>query len=124
MAVERGRLLRSLFDRRGMYDAWNWTGAGSGVLPGSIEYRYSTQGAGLFGDWYSAPITSVSGGRVHIEMSLDLVEGSDNHRSCVNTPSKNLGYIYSYEFTRSHIDNILIYIIPIFFHHIINEFHQ
>ena len=81
---------------------------GSGVLPSSIEYRYSTQGAGLFGDWYSAPITSISGGRVHIEMSLDLVEGSDNH-----VQFQSSDYVGNYALSREF--NIIVNSAPVIF---------
>jgi hypothetical protein len=53
---------------------------GSGINLGTVEYRMSTQGVGLFGDWLQAPISSVDrAGVVHIEMELKFREGISNY---------------------------------------------
>jgi len=52
---------------------------GSGVVPDSVQYRYSTSGKGLFGDWIDAPINSITDNVVHIEMVMDLAEGVENY---------------------------------------------
>jgi hypothetical protein len=52
--------------------------AGSGVIPSTIQYRYSTAGLGLFGDWIEAPIISYSDGVAKISMELEFSEGDQN----------------------------------------------
>jgi hypothetical protein len=59
-------------DRHGSRD-------GSGVVPGSIEYRYSTSGVNLFGTWDRAPVISYLDGVAKVSMELTLAEGSDNY---------------------------------------------
>ncbi|MCK5774092.1 MAG: hypothetical protein KAH57_09930 [Thermoplasmata archaeon] len=51
---------------------------GSGVIPDSIEHRFSTGGKGLYGDWYLSPINSYESGVFHIEMEMDFAEGTEN----------------------------------------------
>jgi len=51
---------------------------GSGIVPSTIEYRYSTAGLGLFGDWLEAPIISYSDGVAKISMELEFSEGDQN----------------------------------------------
>ncbi len=53
---------------------------GSGVKEGTVEYRYSTAGKGLYGDWVEAPISSVNeDGVVHVEMELRFKAGDQNY---------------------------------------------
>jgi hypothetical protein len=53
---------------------------GSGIQLDTVEYRVSSQGLGQFGDWETAPISSIDdNGVVHVEMELDLREGSQNY---------------------------------------------
>jgi hypothetical protein len=52
---------------------------GSGVKADSIEFRYSTGGQGLYGDWKPVEVTSVSGQTAHIEMEIKFEEGKDNY---------------------------------------------
>ena len=52
---------------------------GSGVVPSSVEYRYSTAGAGLFGDWIEAPVKSYEGGVARISMGREFSEGDSNY---------------------------------------------
>ncbi|RLI52211.1 MAG: hypothetical protein DRO93_15370, partial [Candidatus Thorarchaeota archaeon] len=53
---------------------------GSGIRLDTVEYRVSTQGRALFGDWVSAPISSVNDrGVVHVEMELTFREGTENY---------------------------------------------
>jgi hypothetical protein len=53
---------------------------GSGIKLDTIDYRLSTRGIGLYGDWMEAPITSIDeNGVVHLEMELRFQEGVDNN---------------------------------------------
>ena len=52
---------------------------GSGVLPSTIQYRYSTAGVGLFGDWLDAPVISYEGDVARISMEQSFVEGDSNY---------------------------------------------
>ncbi|MGA1822162.1 MAG: hypothetical protein ACMUIG_06525 [Thermoplasmatota archaeon] len=51
---------------------------GSGVVPSTIQYRYSTSGLGLFGDWLEASIISYSDGVAKVSMELEFSEGDQN----------------------------------------------
>jgi len=55
------------------------TREGSGVGYDSIEYRYSTGGKGVYGDWSPADVTSVIGSGVHLELELLFEEGIENY---------------------------------------------
>ncbi|HSG28596.1 MAG TPA: hypothetical protein VLA34_08965, partial [Candidatus Krumholzibacterium sp.] len=55
------------------------TREGSGISYDLIEYRYSTGGQGVYGDWSPAEVTSVMGTGVHLELELIFEEGIDNY---------------------------------------------
>jgi hypothetical protein len=52
---------------------------GSGIRIDTIEYRYSTGGKGLFGDWLPGDVTTSTDQSVHVEMELEFEEGTDNY---------------------------------------------
>jgi len=52
---------------------------GSGIKVDTIEYRYSTGGKGLFGDWIPGEVTTQTDQSVHVEMEIDFEEGSQNY---------------------------------------------
>ncbi|MFW3146619.1 MAG: hypothetical protein ACMUIE_07385 [Thermoplasmatota archaeon] len=53
--------------------------AGSGVKLNTIEYRYSSGGKGLYGDWTPVEVTSVNSIYAHLELEIDFEEGTDNY---------------------------------------------
>ncbi|MGA1865917.1 MAG: hypothetical protein ACMUFK_00450 [Thermoplasmatota archaeon] len=52
---------------------------GSGIRTETTEYRYSTGGKELFGDWMPADITTFTDQSVHVEMEIQFEEGKDNY---------------------------------------------
>ncbi|MFW3146623.1 MAG: hypothetical protein ACMUIE_07405 [Thermoplasmatota archaeon] len=52
---------------------------GSGVKLEAIEFRYTTAGKGLYGDWAPLEATSVNPTYTHIEVEIDFDEGTDNY---------------------------------------------
>ncbi|MGA1793620.1 MAG: hypothetical protein ACMUHM_06695 [Thermoplasmatota archaeon] len=52
---------------------------GSGIRVDTIEYRYSTGGKGLFGDWMPGEVTTQTDQSVHVEMEIEFEEGSQNY---------------------------------------------
>ncbi len=52
---------------------------GSGVDVDNMEYRFSTDGIGLFGDWLSMESTTITTQSAHIEMELEFEEGTENY---------------------------------------------
>ncbi|MFW3146618.1 MAG: hypothetical protein ACMUIE_07380 [Thermoplasmatota archaeon] len=52
---------------------------GSGVKLDTIEYRFTTGGKGLYGDWAPLEVTSVNPTYAHVELEIDFEEGTDNY---------------------------------------------
>ncbi|MFO8051770.1 MAG: hypothetical protein R6V01_08750 [Thermoplasmatota archaeon] len=52
---------------------------GSGVATETLEYRYTTGGKGLYGDWSPVEITSESESSVHVELEMVFSEGTRNY---------------------------------------------
>jgi hypothetical protein len=55
------------------------TREGSGIKVDTIEFRYSTGGKGLYGDWKPVVITSQTDQTAHIEMEMEFEEGKENY---------------------------------------------
>jgi hypothetical protein len=53
--------------------------AGSGIVPSSVEYRISTSGVGLFGDWNPVNIVQSTPDTVKISMEIVFKEGDQNY---------------------------------------------
>ncbi|MFW3146617.1 MAG: fibronectin type III domain-containing protein, partial [Thermoplasmatota archaeon] len=52
---------------------------GSGVRTETIEFRYTTAGKGLYGDWTPVEVTSLNPTYAHVEMEIEFEEGMDNY---------------------------------------------
>ncbi|MBN1539188.1 MAG: fibronectin type III domain-containing protein [Candidatus Thermoplasmatota archaeon] len=52
---------------------------GSGIRTETTEYRYSTGGKELFGDWMPADITTFTDQSIHVEMEIQFEEGKNNY---------------------------------------------
>jgi hypothetical protein len=55
------------------------TKPGSGVIPSSIEYRISTSGTQLFGEWQPVNIVQSSPSTVKVSMEIQFKEGDQNY---------------------------------------------
>ncbi|MBN1389064.1 MAG: hypothetical protein JXA22_00295 [Candidatus Thermoplasmatota archaeon] len=52
---------------------------GSGIRTDTIEFRYSTGGKEMFGDWMPADVTTFDDQSAHVEMEIEFEEGKSNY---------------------------------------------